>query len=517
MSFPFTLPTASAVAFTHHYTSHIYPSLPLACSTHRGILRDALKEHKRLPPAAQGANIKHIISATTEYLSYLLFLQDALNSGDACPLPNAPEIETEWRPTLSSTSRFGVRKPARRKEKGIEYEMFWVFSTLAYAHTIQARTLLMEFLSPSTYSTDSSVSPLLPQATNHLLTSASIFNHLLTLKQPAAAGAESSIPVDISQSMLSSLASISTACATLLAVLKTDPYPTYLALTSTTSSSKRSKNDAYTKEYLYNPPPPPTGVKALLYSRLCIAASEHAAKAQGAISSLVRAGEISEDYVRYLDDLRKVARARGCRFLGVDAESQGRLGEGLGWIKLGKEILYGSVSSSSSSSSGSGDKDLKEKISLSSTMEKLRLSTSSSKPSSSPSGSTSSNPSAGGLPPHLDPCSIHSELQTIQALEQKWSKTNDKLIFERVPPTNSLVAKIPSGREVHTVKKYFPVRLEDGIVNRLRKGGVEGAGTGAGTGTERYGEDYWATGGGGESSDEDEGRGTNRDERVGYY
>ncbi|KAF8472532.1 hypothetical protein BDZ91DRAFT_644204, partial [Kalaharituber pfeilii] len=427
MSFPFTLPTTSTLSFSQHYASKTYPSLLLTCSTHRGILRDSLKDHKRLSPSSQGANIKHIISVTSEYLSYLLFLQNALKCGEATKIPNSPEMEPEWRPTLSSIPRFGVREPPRRKGRGIEYEIFWTYSTLAYAHTIQARALLMEFLSPSIASTDST-SPLLPQATNHLLTSASIFNYMLTLTPPGIGNGEATykLPVDISESMLSSLASISMASATLLAVLRSDPYPTYLALTSTSNSKKSS--DANTKNYLYVPPPAPTGVKAHLNSRLCIAASEHAAKAQGAISSLVKAGEINEDYSRYLDDLRKAAKARGCRFLGVDAEAQGKVGEGLGWVTLAKEILEGSVSSSSHDK-----REAKEKKSLTSTMEKL----------------------------------LHSELQTVQGLEAKWSKTNDKLVFERIPPTSLLVGKIPSGREIHTIKEYSPPRLGQDVVSQL--------------------------------------------------
>ncbi|KAF8429007.1 hypothetical protein EV426DRAFT_583266 [Tirmania nivea] len=503
MPFHFTLPTTSTVSFSQHYTSPSYPSLPLSCTTHRGILRDSLKAHKRLSPLAQGANIKHIINVTTEYISYLQFLQEALKSGDVSLIPTTPEIETEWRPTLSSSTRFGITQSERRKGKGLEYEVFWAYSTLAYAHTIQARALLMEFLSPTTSSPDSAASPLLPQATNHVLTSAQIFQYLLTLTPPiATAGVEkNSIPVNICEPMLSSLASISLASATLLAVLRTDPYPTYLAITGLPGSKKN--NDIYSKEYLYSPPPPPTGVKAMLYSRLCIAASEHAVRAQGVISNLIRTGAINEEYVRYLEDLKRVAKARGCRFLGVDAEAQGRLGEGLGWIQLGKEFLGGTIHNSFPN-------DDKEKKTLASRMEKLRLSKSPPPPTSQSSSSSTQN-SAGVLPPNLDPCTVHSELQTIEGLDAKWSKTNDKLIFEKVPATNSLVSKIPGGREIHDIKAYCPVKLGNESINTLRRGGIEG--------TSVYSQQQdWSSGGyPGSSDEEDGGKGSSYQVPGGYY
>ena len=455
---------------------------------------------------AQGANIKHIINVTTEYISYLQFLQEALKSGDALPIPTTPEIETEWRPTLSSNSRFGITHSERRKGRGLEYEVFWAYSTLACAHTIQARALLMEFFSLTTSSQDSAVSPLLPQATNHVLTSAQIFQYLLTLTPPiATAGDEkNSIPVNICEPMLSSLASISLASATLLAVLRTDPYPTYLAITGIPGSKKSS--DIHSKEYLYSPPPPPTGVKAMLYSRLCIAASEHAVRAQGVISDLIRARAINEEYVRYLEDLKRVAKARGCRFLGVDAEAQGRLGEGLGWIKLGKEFLGGTTPTSSND-----DGEVREKKTIASRMEKLRFSKPSSPSTSSPSSSSSTQNPAGGLSPNLDPCTVYSELQTIEGLDAKWSKTNDKLVFEKIPATNSLVSKIPGGREIHNIKAYSPVKLGNESINTIRRGGVEGV--------SGYSQQQdWPSGGFPDSSDEEDGgNGSGYQVPGGYY
>ncbi|KAI5809948.1 hypothetical protein DFH27DRAFT_508858 [Peziza echinospora] len=454
MPFPFTLSTTSTASFANHYTSAAYPSLPLACSTHRGILRDALKAYKRVPASAQGAHIKHITAVTSEYLSYLLHLIDAVRTGDATPIPGAPVLSTSWRPTLAASSTFGgLRQQARKAGEGLQYELFWVLLTLACSHTIQARALLMEFLTvppsssgnpvDSQSSSSSSSSALLPQATKHLLTSASIFSYMLTLTPPHSSSptTTTSLPIDISPPLLSALSLTSLSSATLLAVLKSDPYPTYLALSTSATS----------KEYLYSAPAPPTGVKALLFSRLCIAASEHAAKAQGAISGIVREGKVCDEYIRYLDELRRVGRARGCRFLGLDAEAQSRLGEGLGWMKLASEILTGEEEEQEEES----NKKKKKKKSSS-----------------------------------MDPCTLHSELQTILALAARWAKTNDKLIFDRIPPTNSLMGRIPSGREVHSVPEFVPDRLGVVEVGELRRGGGEGGSAGGRSGGGGGGEGY---------------------------
>lgn len=529
MPFLFSLPTTSTLSFTRHYTSSAYSSLPLTCTTYRGILRDALKQHKRLATAAQNANLKHIISVTTEYLGYVLFLYDSIQSGLVARIPEAPELETEWRSVLTATSRFGaVRELPRRKWRGIEYEVFWVLSTLAYANALQSRALLLEFLStsPGSAADNEARSKLIPQSIDHLLTSASIFDYLLTLPSPAqqhaggtagesgkSKGAEKvyeTLPIDLSEQMISSLSSACLASATLLAVLKSDPYPSYLALT--TNSSKSKSNDACSKDYLYQPPAPPTGVKALLFSRICIAASEYASKAQGAISSLISQGEVSSDYVRYLEGLKRASRARGCRFLGIDAEAQGRVGEGLGWIRLGREII--GVQPSASESSENKENGNKEKKSLSSRMDKLRLSKKSTPSIPTPSASSSSSSasgSSGGLAPYLDPCNIHSEYETLNALDTKWTNLNNKVMFQPILSPKSLTGKIPSGRKVHNVKVYTPPTLGPEIIEKL-KGNADGSNFGDDYSVDRQqvndDDAYWRGGGGGggngvDSSDED--------------
>lgn len=52
-----------------------------------------------------------------------------------------------------------------------------------------------------------------------------------------------------------------------------------------------------------------------------------------------RKGLVDERLVRYAEGLRRVARARACRFLGIDAELGGRMGEGIAWLRAGRREL----------------------------------------------------------------------------------------------------------------------------------------------------------------------------------
>ena len=176
-------------------------------------------------------------------------------------------------------------RPGRKRARGrgLEYEIFWAYSTLAYAHTIQARVLLIGFLSPlspsSSPETSSAAQLLLPQGYQSRF---DFRRHIqlppLTITAPKLPTWKRNPTQHLAADALFTCVNIGF-CDSLLAVLKTDPYPKYLAITSTTR--KNDSDDAYSKEYLYNPPNPPKGVKAMLFSRLCIAASEHATKAHG--------------------------------------------------------------------------------------------------------------------------------------------------------------------------------------------------------------------------------------------
>lgn len=82
-------------------------------------------------------------------------------------------------------------------------------------------------------------------------------------------------------------------------------------------------------------------VRAHLYARLCLAASEHAAKAAALCQSVKSGstGSISPGFLRYLEDLRRTSRAKACRFFGIDAELGGEAAEGIAWARAGLHEL----------------------------------------------------------------------------------------------------------------------------------------------------------------------------------
>lgn len=118
--------------------------------------------------------------------------------------------------------------------------------------------------------------------------------------------------------------------ATLLAVLKDDPWPAVVA-------QDRNQMD---NEWMIKAPDIPK-VRAHLFARLCLAAGEHAGNA----SALLNAGgagkgqKVNEDLLRYVEDLKRVGRGKACRFFGIDAELGGKTGEALAWLQAGNHEL----------------------------------------------------------------------------------------------------------------------------------------------------------------------------------
>lgn len=446
MPFPFTLPTTSTVSYPTYFDSPTYPSLPLLTASHRGSLRNVLKAHKRQPPASQNANLPLVIKELESYVSHLLALFTSLENNETFLKPSAPQFETSWRAVLTA-KKFST-EPPRVARRGLSYEIFWTLSTLAYAYTIQARSLILQVLSPSVTGSPSTDPQLLfNQAARDLLTSASIFTHLLSQPQPSSA---SSWPIELTTPALSAFSSLSLADATLIAVIKQDPYPTYLSLTSRNRDSKKS-----TKEWLYNPPDPPTSPRALFLARLCIAASDHASKALGLLSTSdtkaralllqlsggaksddVPSG-ITEDLLRYLESLRKVSRAKSCRFLGIDAESSGRCGEGISWLLLAKSILDVPTTA----------------------VDRLRWGLSERKEARHLAAADGSWGLDAGRA---------EEVKVLEALEEKWRKLNDSVMFQTLPDMGELNKRIPSGREINNLRDWEAPRLTSDEMRALK-------------------------------------------------
>ena len=323
MPFAFTLPTTSALPFSSFATSTTHPSLPLAASTHRGVLRNVLKKHKRLPLSSRASNLSTVLAALDEYLPYLLTLDAALCgravNGEEIDLALKEEISVEWRTTLTAT--LPGREPPRVNGKGLDFEIAFVLHTLACVYTLQAKTQLLALYGTITPTTEQRTA-IVTTATKHLLNTNSIYNYLTSRANET--DASSAVLENLAQTQ-GGLAALALAEANLLAVLKDDPYPAVVA-------QDRNKND---KEWMVKPPDIPK-VRAHLFARLCLAAGEHAAQAEAMLSA---SGRIDEPLIKYVNDLRKTSRAKACRFFGIDADLGGETGLGIAWLDGGKKQL----------------------------------------------------------------------------------------------------------------------------------------------------------------------------------
>lgn len=385
MPFPFTLPTTSALPYTSFTTSTTHPSLPLAASTHRGLLRIALKEHKRLPPASRAPNLSTVLSALDNYLPYLFTLDAALCgrsvNGEEVDLALKEEIHVEWRTTLTGTLL--GREPPRVKGKGLDFEIAFVLHTLACVYTLQARARLVTLYGPTSPTTEQRTT-IITTATNHLLRANSVYNYLAS--RSAETDASSAALETLAQTQ-GGLAALALAEANLLAVLKDDPYPAVVA-------QNRNKND---KDWMFKPPDIPK-VRAHLFARLCLGAAEHAGKAEAMLSA---SGRIDEPLIKYVKDLSRTSRAKACRFFGIDAELGGETGQGIAWLIGGRKQLD-FVDTKDEGSKLKGLAKLKKDWSERREDKKIEKG-----------GDWGSD--AGRL----------EELRAIEMLEQKWNKMND--------------------------------------------------------------------------------------------
>ena len=385
MPFAFSLPTTSSLSFSAYSTSPTHPSLSSTATAYRGVFRNVLKKHKRLSPPSRNSNLSTVLSALNDYIPYLLTLDAALSSksvnGEEVELILKQEIAVKWRTTLTATAP-GQQAP-RHSGKGLDYEISFVLHTLGCAYTLQARAQLLALYASITPTSDQRVS-IITTATKHLLQANSIHNCLASRAIETDA---SYVTIETLSQTQVGLAALALAEATLLAVLKDDPYPAVVA-------QGRNKNDT---EWMIKPPEIPK-VRAHLFARLCLAAADHAGKAEAMLSA---SGKVDERLTKYLKNLNRTSRAKACRFFGIDAELGGETGKGIAWLVAGKKLLgYTGGEETGSKLTGLArlKKDWKEK------REDKKI---------EKGGEWGSD--AGRL----------EELRVIEMLEQKWNKMND--------------------------------------------------------------------------------------------
>lgn len=317
MPFPFALPTTAPLDLSAHLSSSTHPSLPYTASTYRGVLRDLLKKHKHLPPQQQPSNLPNILSALDEYIPYLLGIDAALKRGEVggefVHLLLGHDVDVEWRATL--TASLPGLEPPRVKHRGLEYEISFALATLAYAYCLLSRTHLHLLYGPSSPTAEQRTAAV-QSAVKHLLQACSVHTYLVSRSSQWTVPSSS---LDVSTPIQTGLASLCLAEATLLAVLKDDPYAAAVA-------RERNENDS---EWMIKAPDLPK-VRAHLFARLCLAANEHAARASAMLSA---GGRIDQGLLDYAKSLQRTAKGKACRFLGIDADLGGQIGTAIAWLR----------------------------------------------------------------------------------------------------------------------------------------------------------------------------------------
>ncbi|KAF2035825.1 pH-response regulator protein palC [Setomelanomma holmii] len=429
MPFPFVLPTTSSISFTDYFTSSTHPSLPNCATTARGVVRDVLKRHKRIPPSSQGSNLSTVQSALNDCIPYLFALDAGLSgiscAGEEIDLVLVKELEVEWRSTLGSL--IPGREPARVKLKSLESELCYTLSTLAYVYSLQARAQLHTLYNATLPSPEQRATAI-GAAMKSFLDANSIHTYLVNRagqwnSQPAA--------VDISASVMGALAALTMAEATLITVLKDDPYPIVVL------EDRNKKN----KDWMFKGVEIPK-VRAHLFARLCLASSEHAAKAQ---SMLGRSSKVNDDLLKYVDDLRRTAKGKACRFLACDAETSGKTGEGIAWLRGAKKELGFASLTADEDKKSSGFSKLKKEWQEKREDRKIEK----------------------GVDWGTD-AGKFEEGRIIDMLLKKWEKMNDTVGVQLVPPSEPLLASMPSGREYHTTKMFVVPALDEDALVRMR-------------------------------------------------
>lgn len=340
MVYAFTLPTTSHLSIQTFLSSSTHPSLPQAASTARHALRVALKAHKRLPRGSQqDAHLTTVLNALNDYLPYLLAISDGLNgitignNTEEVEITLHSELESEWRATLSSTTPSlpikGKGTSADRvRGRGIDFEIAFTLTTLGYVLSNMAHSTVVRTLYASKTPTLEQRTASVQTATKYLLQASTVHTFLSISSSPSGT-APISVP-DLDPATQSALSSLALAEATLLAVLKDDSYVA-------TCIQSRNPND---KDWMVRAAEIPK-VRAMLFARLCVRAAEYAEQATAGLGMVGAQGKggVEDNLVKYARVLGRVARARACRFFGVDAELAGKVGEGIAWLRAAKSAL----------------------------------------------------------------------------------------------------------------------------------------------------------------------------------
>ncbi|KAL8778880.1 MAG: hypothetical protein Q9213_007195, partial [Squamulea squamosa] len=442
--------------------------------TQQAILRSALKAYSHAPKAQRPSHIPAILSALNNYIPYLFALSSGLDgkavNDEEVDVVLRREVECEWTSCLAATDimslprKGGRGKKGRVKMKGIDAETVMVLTTLATVHRLIAREQLRRiYTAGNAFPEPDARTKTVAGAMKGLLTANGIHVYLSSLcagmsSTPTDGKADAYQPSELCSGVQNGLAELAMAEATLLAVLKDDPYPAVVIQT-------RDKND---KEWMVKAPEIPK-VRAHLFARLCIAAGEHAGRAEALLSSSISkrdAMKVDDNIIDYSRNLKRSARAKACRFFGIDEELGGRSGEAIAWLQGAMRELEFPVAANEDRKGwtkgwGKVKKGLEEK------REDKRI---------EKGGDWGAD--AGRM----------EEARVVEMLERKWVKMNDTVRFDffeahctnivaetlsqintqLIPPSEPLLAGMPSGREIHSSTPYAVPELDAVVLEKMR-------------------------------------------------
>jgi hypothetical protein len=145
-------------------------------------------------------------------------------------------------------------------------------------------------------------------------------------------------------------------------------------------------------------------------ARISSTAADHLSAAQGILASCPSKRDLADDLTTYVAQDRELAQASVYRWMGADADKAGKVGESLGAIQLSLSLL-----------------------------KKLR-------------GSKLSSIARRA----------NAEFGIVEELERNWRRYNDSVAFEAVLDTASVQDRVPSGREVLSVKSFVVPKLKFG-------------------------------------------------------
>ncbi|RAH49670.1 pH-signaling protein PalC [Aspergillus brunneoviolaceus CBS 621.78] len=515
MVYAFTLPTTSHLSFQNFLSSSTHPSLPQAATTARHALRQALKAHKRLPRGPQqDAHLSTLLTTLTTYLPYLEAISSGLSSkpsdatSEEIEITLHSEIVTFWRPTLTTApsttlslknlptspsafspssgggggSKFLSSSGHRIRGEGLDFEIAYVLTTLGYVLSLLAHTGLMRTLYAATTPTPDQRIAAVQTATRYLLQASAIHN--LLASSPAFATAARAIAAstsmtsphtaptttstatttpslpDLDPGTQTALSALALAEATLLAVLKDDSY-VFACIQA------RNPRD---KDWMVRAPEIPK-VRAHLFARLCIRAAEYAEQAAAGLGSVVgrtgKTGAIEEELLGYTRVLGRVARARACRFFGVDAELAGKIGEAIAWLQAAKGALGvrsrgggAKTEAEKEAASKGGSKFSRFKQGFKEKLEEKKME----KDAGSQGGSGDKKELGPG-----DNAGRDEEGRVIEMLETKWVRMNNTINTQLIPPSADLLANLPSGRDIHAPPGAYRIpSLDEEQLVRMR-------------------------------------------------